>query len=131
MTKIQVQRLFEATQVAGTKAYQELTPFFEFFNQMLDNFTRVLRNGIGIADNLDAQIIEIQLQHGKPLAIRVTKAPIEVRIAYSSEPLAVPLFWIQSNSAANQIDVTASYAIPTNNNGVPTKAVVRLVCSFS
>lgn len=131
MTKIQVQRLFEATQVAGTKAYQELTPFFDFFNQMLDNFTRVLRNGVGIADNLDAQIIEVTLQHNTTQSIRVNKAPIEVRCAYSSSPLATPLFWDRSNSAANQIDVTALYSTAADKNGVPTKATIRLICSFS
>lgn len=131
MTKVQIQRIFEATQVAATKAYQELTPFFDFYNQMLDNFTRILRNGVGIADNLDAQIVEITLEHNKTQSIRVNKQPIEVRCAYSGSPLAVPLYWQPSNSAANQVDVTAIYSTPADKSGVPTKAVIRFICSFS
>lgn len=84
MTKLSIARIFEVSQVAASKAYGELQPFIDYVNSFTDNVIRVLQNGVGIRDNLDAEIKVVTLTHGSPTGVSFRKRPIAVLLCGES-----------------------------------------------
>lgn len=132
MTKIQVQKVFDTAQIASSRAFAELGPFFDYFNQFLDNTVRVLRKGIGLRDNVDCDIITTPATHETPFTQRVRAQPVGVVLLRSVEPVARPLFWVPDQASSSVITITPSFVTPTQgNNSQPTRSEITFVVYYS
>lgn len=108
MAKLSVARLFEVSQIATTKAFQEMQPFVEYVNQLADNLVRILVNGIGVRDNLDAQLVTLTVSADTPLSVRTNKVPIAALLVRQNprNPLVTGFAWDIDNDGVLRIEVT-------------------------
>lgn len=79
--KINISSIFETTQIAKTRAFQEITSFFDYFSIFSSNIIRALNNNIGIRDNLDATIVTYIMKKEIDLEVTMKKEPIAIMIA--------------------------------------------------
>lgn len=78
--KINVSSLFETTQIAKTRAFNELSSFFDYFAVFSSNVIRALNNNIGIKDNMDAAYVTYTLKKATNLEVTLKKEPIAIII---------------------------------------------------
>lgn len=117
MAKIQLSRVFDVALVATTKAYQELQPFVEFFNQLSDNVVRTLTNGISLLDNVDCKQIKLDMKDDIPTALAVDKrVPLAVYLSRQipSTPMVTAFSWEITNDGAISLRVKFDTPPPTN-----------------
>lgn len=152
MTKLSVARVFEVSQVAATKAYGELQSFFEYFNQLTDNLLRVIQNGVGIRDNLDAELKTISLTHGSPTPVAFRKRPVAVVACAETGGSLAPLVALHSAPGQGATTTLTAYfgsftgtafdapaqtvadqnvRIGTDKNGSPLQQSVTVIAFFS
>ena len=95
MSKLSLPKMYDIGLVQSTKAYQELTKFFDYVNDLASQTIKALSNGIGIKDNLDAQLITQDLKHNTPLTVKVNKRPIAILVAQQTPttPHITSLVW--------------------------------------
>ena len=131
--KLSVARVFEVSQIAASKAYGELQPFIEYVNQLADNVIRVLQNGVGLKDNLDAELQTIALTHGSSISVAFRKKPIAIIAgAYSGTQLN-PLVSLHAvaGAKAEQAMLTAYFTTAADSSGAKTKLDVQVIAFFS
>lgn len=80
MTKVTSTRVFEKGQVAGTNSGKELNPFLDWVINTFENLVRILQKGVGIQDNMDADLKTVTLKNATPLTISVSKRPIRIHV---------------------------------------------------
>lgn len=103
--KITFGRIFEQSLIAGTKAFDELRPFLEWVQQVIDTLARAMTNGITFADNIDAQ------WSTQTLKSQTTAASVEFRTR--KRPLAL---LVASQSPTSNPVVTFTWDILANSN---------------
>lgn len=81
MTKVSVTRIFDVAQLPADETTQKLRPLIDFVNELADNFGRLARNGIGVSDNLDAELRVVRLAHAVPKAVSLPKRPVACYLA--------------------------------------------------
>lgn len=126
VAKLTVARLFEVSQIATTKAYQDLETFVDYVNSLADNLVRILVNGVSLKDNVDCQIVKLNLKDNTPQSIATTKQPIEVRVQRQipMTPAITAFTW--------QIDNTGALQVLVKFDTPPTTTVeVTLIAHFS
>jgi hypothetical protein len=104
MTKLSVARVFDTSVVANTKAFTELSKFFEYMAQFTDNMSRIVRNGISVSDNLDARVITQDLRHNQESVVSINRRPVLVLLGRQS-PVSSPItsFTWTLNDAGNLV----------------------------
>lgn len=131
--KLSVARVFEVSQIAASKAYGELQPFVSYVNDFTDNVIRVLQKGVGIQDNLDAEIKTASLTHGSGIAVAFRKRPIAVVLCAGSGTALNPVtsFYAEPGESADQAKLTATFLTAKDAAGNPTKQDVQVLAFFS
>lgn len=88
--KLSVSNTFDVSQIADTQTYQEIQPFFDYFNQFTTDIVQGFNNGITFADNLKYFEKNIELKHGT--AINIGKiTPVSVFFRSTSPILSYKL----------------------------------------
>lgn len=90
--KLMIAKSFDKAVTAGKKAAQELDQFLDYVNTFTDNVSRILTNGISVADNIDGEFREVKMSSGIELSLKLAKVPQAIMVARSSLPLAT-LSW--------------------------------------
>jgi len=80
MTKLTTSRFFDTGLIGKAASYQELQPFFDYQTQLNDNLIRILINGIGLRDNIDAVILPIGLKQNTPTGFGAVRTPVAVYV---------------------------------------------------
>lgn len=78
--KINVSSIFETTQIAKTRAFNEISSFFDYFSVFSSNIIRALNNNIGVKDNLDAAYVTYELYDDRDLEVTLKKEPIGIML---------------------------------------------------
>ncbi len=131
MTKLSTERVLPTEQIAATKSYQDLNPFFTFFSRFLDNMARIVTKGVGLIDNVDCDVPTVTVKSGVPLAVRVKRLPIGVTVLSSSVPQSQPLFWVAAANSATQIEVTMFLSPSLTTQGTANESNVTLAIFYS
>jgi len=80
--KINVSSIFETSQIAKTRAFNEISSFFDYFSVFSSNIIRALNNNIGIKDNLDAAYVTYEIGDSVDgLEVTLKKEPIGIMLA--------------------------------------------------
>lgn len=83
MSKITISRLLESSRFVATKAGAELTDFIQAVADLVENTVRILTNGVGVKDNMDAIIKSVSIKHNTDTVVNTNgKTPLEVRPTY-------------------------------------------------
>jgi hypothetical protein len=80
LTKLTTSRFFDTGLIGKAASYQELQPFFDYQTQLNDNLIRILINGIGLRDNIDAVVLPISLKPSTPTAFGAVRTPVAVYV---------------------------------------------------
>lgn len=78
MTKLSTNRVFETSKLLSTEAGKQLQELISYTAEFAEQTLRVLRNGVGVADQLDAQLIQAQIVSGEDTEINNNKPPIGI-----------------------------------------------------
>lgn len=113
MTKLNVARVFDTSVIANSKAFSELSKFFEYMAQFTDNMARIVRNGISVSDNLDARVIVQALRHNQDSVVAINRRPLLVFLGRQA-PVSPPIasFTWTLNDQGNLV-LRANFADPT------------------
>jgi hypothetical protein len=127
MSKLSTAGGIEASKYKATKAGQELNGLIDDVSTLTDDVVKVLRNGVGIRDNLDAKLMTVSLTHNTLQALNTDgKTPVgivPIRV-YSTTYGMQSFIWYVDGSGKVQIKATYS--------ATPTDALdVTLVIYFS
>ena len=77
--KLTTSNTFDVSQVAETKSFQELEPFFDYINTFSSDVVQAFNKQITLSDNLNVTFKTLSLQHG--IGINLGKiTPIAVLI---------------------------------------------------
>lgn len=117
MTKINVTRTFEKASLAKEQFFAALEPFVDYVNGLADNFIRILSNGVGIVDNMDATLKTISVKHNTDTPFAVSKRPVAIFVVKQASVTNPVLSFTWFFSADQEITVN------TNFNGSPTDAI--------
>ena len=79
--KINISSLFETTQIAKTRAFGEISSFFDYFSVFSSNIIRALNNNIGVKDNMDATYVTYEIFDDVNLEVSFKKQPIAILLA--------------------------------------------------
>lgn len=121
MTKLTVPRLFDTSVVANTKAFQELSKFFEYMAQFTDNISRVVRNGVSVGDNLDATVRVQALRHNQDSVVSIgTRRPILVLVGRQAPvtPAIATFTWTFDNDG--NLVLRATFTDPNFTGSIDT-----------
>jgi len=92
--KLSTSSTFDVSQVASTKSYQELEPFFDYINTFSTDVVQAFNKQITLTDNLNVSFQTLSLQHGVGVNIgKVTPVGVLIQsetpyIGYSLTTLA-------------------------------------------
>lgn len=131
MTQVLIQKVFDTAQIASTRSFTDLAPFFDYFGLVVDNVVRILRKGVGVADNMDAEIVTSSFVHGAALTVRVRTKPLSITVAQSGAQLGSPLYWTPVAGNASAVAVTALYLLPAAGNGQPTRSDITIIVQYT
>ena len=67
--KLGTSNTFDVSQIADTKAYEELNPFFDYINSFTTDVVTGFNKQINLRDNLDYTSIPLSVKHGTPVNI--------------------------------------------------------------
>ena len=115
MTKLNIGQLFEISQLQALRDVQVITPFVDFVNSMADNLVRVLRNGVGLRDNVDCEIFAITMTDGIAQKIKTRKTPIGViviRQALTQQQIK-NFTWLIASDGSTQVTVSFESSFST------------------
>lgn len=125
MTKLTVSRIFDVSFIANTRAFQEMKPFVEYVNQTVDNLIRIMRNGIGVQDNVDAQVLVQSLKHNTDSTVGLGKRPLLVLLGRQAPtvPAITSFTWRLDDSNNLVLRVSLADAAYTGSVDVTLLAV--------
>ncbi len=78
MTKLSIQRVFETSKLLATDSGKELQELIGYVAEFAEQTLRILRNGVGVADQLDAQLVNAIVVSGEETEISTNKVPIGI-----------------------------------------------------
>lgn len=127
MTKLTTPRVFDTSVIANSKAFQELGKFFEYMSQFTDNISRIVRNGISVSNNLDAQVLTQALRHNQDSVVAISKRPLFVLLGRQApvSPAIATFTWTLNDSGA--LVLRASFTDPARTDPID----VTLLAIFS
>lgn len=76
MTKLSIQRVFEASKLLSTDTGKEIQELINYVSDFAEQTIRVLSGGVGFADNVDSQIVTAQIRSGEDQVLFLRKTPI-------------------------------------------------------
>lgn len=126
MTKLTITRIFDVATIAGAEAMSALNTLINYINPVIENFTRILNKGIGINDNLDADIKVLSLSNNTPITFSTSKKPIAiftVRQLPTTNPILTFVWGFKSDT---EVTVQASFS-----NNPKDKTDVTLLIFYS
>jgi len=67
--KLGTSNTFDVSQIADTKAYEELNPFFDYINSFTTDVVTGFNKQLNLRDNLDYTSLALTVKHGTPVNI--------------------------------------------------------------
>lgn len=71
MTQIKISKILEVAKFLATTSGKELEDFIQYVSDLADQMVRAMRNGLSVADNLDAKFLTVNLAHNVTSAVNV------------------------------------------------------------
>ncbi len=89
--KINVSSIFETTQIAKTRAFGEISSFFDYFSVFSSNIIRALNNNIGIKDNMDATYVSYTMKRQVGVSSSASDRANDLEITLKKEPISIAI----------------------------------------
>lgn len=106
MTQLTTQRGFSKAQLSDPEVANKISGLIDYLNIFIDNASRIMRKGIGVSDNIDAEFRTYTMNHNVPIKIDVAKEPKAILVS-KAVPASNPVTSLAWEMVGNQAQLTA------------------------